>query len=76
MQSLAEPISLGSETTDNMDEDRGQAWCLLALIAEAGRLSLAAADAGSEIDLEAPKIKTISPARLVWPFLRASQLWP
>lgn len=30
MQSLAETITLGSETTDNMDEDRQQAWCLLA----------------------------------------------
>ncbi|MGY6555184.1 MAG: hypothetical protein ACXIUM_11765 [Wenzhouxiangella sp.] len=30
LQSLAEPIALGSETSDNMDEDRRQTWCLLA----------------------------------------------
>ena len=30
LASLAEPVSLGSESTDNMDADRLQAWCLLA----------------------------------------------
>ena len=115
MQSLAEPIRLGSETTDNMDEDRRQAWCLLAarlmfdqtpdevvldrflalddlclaigdkteaqedllaLIAEAGGLRLTATDAGGGIDVDTPKSPATSPARLVEPFLRASQLWP
>ena len=30
LPSLAEPMSLGSESTGNMDPDRLQAWCLLA----------------------------------------------
>ena len=115
LQSLVEPIRLGSETTDNMHEDRGQAWCLLAarlmfdqmpdevvlerflalddlclvigdkteaqedllvLIAEAGGLRLTATAAGGGIDLDVPKPQNSSPARMIEPFLRASQLWP